>query len=173
MSDKNDPSAASPGNPQTPLEQDVELLEALEVKMRAALDARGAEDHAEAEKIYQAILRDEPRLAEPRLELSHMAAMREDWPEAQEQARTAVDCLRRGGAWTVDLKADELLSFSLNLLGEVMVRSVEEGDLFLTDRPRFVEIWNEANGYFLEAVELNAENEDARRNTTRYRRLDP
>ena len=83
----------------------------------------------------------------------------------------AVDILRSGGQWTDDVGADALLSFALNLQGEVLVRELEEGDLFLVDKEAFAQLWNGASLLFAEACELDADNEDARRNRSRYRAL--
>lgn len=153
------------------MEVDHEQLMALEPKMRRALNAREQGNNAEARKLFGAILKEEPRLAEPRLELAHMAALTEDWDEAQSQARLAVEILKRGGQWTHDVEPKVLLGFALNLLGELMVRPLEEGDLFLTDRPRFDACWNEASVLFGLAMAADPSNVDARRNATRYRRL--
>lgn len=153
------------------LEADRDQLKSLEKKMRRAVELRldGSDD--KAREIFEEILKQEPRLAEPRLELAHMAALAARWEEAQEQARLAVDILRRDGQWTEDVEPGRLLGFALNLLGEIIVRPLEEGDLFLTDRPSFDASWNEAATMFAAALEIDPENEDARRNGTRYRPL--
>lgn len=150
---------------------DQEVLDALAPKMVAALEARRAGEDSVAEKLLRDILRNEPRLAEPRLELAHLAAEREQWEEARTQAELAVTTLRAGGQWTLDVEPPALLSFALNLLGEVIVRWLEEGDLLLRDRPEFTRRWNEAAGLFADACRLDGTNDDARRNQTRYRPL--
>ncbi len=149
-----------------------ETLVQLAPKMAKALDLRRAGQDAKAEKLLREILLAEPRLAEPRLELAHMAALREDWEEAQEQAQEAVDLLSRGGQWNEDLPPEALMSFALNLLGEVLVRPLEEGDLLLQDREGFIAIWNRAATAFASAVELVPDSEDAKRNRARYRPIE-
>lgn len=153
------------------LEADRAVIEALEPKMRAALAHRQAGREPEAERLLREIVRADPRLPEPRLELSYLAALREDWLEAEAQGRMAVRLLRSGGQWVADLQPSALLSFALNLLGETLVRPLEEGDLFLVDRPAFVRVWNEAAALFDEAATLDPASEDARRNLARYRPL--
>ena len=86
------------------IKADAEQLAGLEPKMMEAMAARAAGKDDIAKTIFEEILRGEPRLAEPRLELAHMAALVEDWDEAQTQARLAVDILRRGGQWTEDVE---------------------------------------------------------------------
>jgi len=147
-------------------------LEALKPLMQQAMALREEGKDEEASKMLREILRAEPRLAEPRLELSHIAAAASDWPEAENQARMAVDALRSGGQWTLDLEPGQILSFALNLLGEVVVRDLEEGDLLMVDRPLFVTRWNEASNCFREALEQDNANRDARTNCIHYRPMD-
>jgi tetratricopeptide (TPR) repeat protein len=154
------------------MQVDRDQLAALEPKMRMAMTAREQGKEGEARELFEAVLKEDPRLAEPRLELAHMAALTEDWDEAQTQARLAVEILKRGGQWTQDVEPAVLLGFAINLLGELVVRPLEEGDLFLTDRPRFDAGWNEASQLFAQALKADPENVDARRNATRYRPLE-
>jgi len=161
---------SEPGNDNMD-EPEVHLQE-LGPQLEQALALRGAGKDEEAIVLLREILKAEPRLAEPRLELSHIAASASDWREAEAQARLAVDTLRGGGQWTLDLEANELLSFALNLLGEVVVRGLEEGDLLMTNRPEFVERWNEASGFFREALEGDNSNKDARSNCIHYRPME-
>jgi hypothetical protein len=153
------------------LDTDRALTEALEPKMKAALALREAGQNAKAADVLREIIHADPRLPEPRLELAHVAASRDDWEEAQTQARMGVSLLRAGGQWTADLPPSTLLAFAINLLGETVVRPLEEGDLFLVDQPAFVVAWNEAATLFQEAATLDPASEDARRNQARYRPL--
>jgi hypothetical protein len=153
-------------------DQESATLQSLQPKMTKALHLRQAGKDDAALKVLREILAAEPRLAEPRLELAHIAALREDWAEAELQATEAIRALRAGGQWTTEVDPRSLLSFALNLLGEIVVRPLEEGDLFLTDRPRFVRTWNRASVLFGEASKLDPDNEDARRNLTRYAPLE-
>ncbi len=173
MSEQDDGGMPPGGDTAEMLEaRDSEVLATLEPKMRAAMKLREEGKDAAAETLLRAILRGEPRLAEPRLELAHILAVRGAWADAQEQARMAVDILRNGGQWTDDVGPNALLSFALNLQGEVQVRELEEGDLFLVDKEEFTQLWNGASVLFTEACELDGDNEDARRNRTRYRALE-
>jgi len=151
---------------------DQSVLDALTPKMQNALALHQDGQNDRAEKLFREILRSEPRLAEPRLELAHLALGRGDWQEAQEQARLAVTTLLAGGQWTIDIEPAPLLSFSMNLLGETLVRAIESDDLFLRDRARFEAIWNEASALFIQAKVLDPTNDDARRNAVRYRPIE-
>ena len=171
--DPSQPEGLSEEESNQMIKADAEQLAELEPKMMEAMSARAEGKDGAAKAIFEDILKAEPRLAEPRLELAHIAAVAEDWDEAQTQARLAVDILRRGGQWTEDVEPRALLAFALNLLGELIVRTLEEGDLFLTDRARFQMTWNEAAAIFDEALEVDPECVEARRNRTRYRKLEP
>ncbi len=140
----------------------------LEKHFTKGLQLRAAEDDSAAREVFEKILKQEPRLAEPRLELAHIHLLSERFDDAHEHARLAVSTLRAGGQWTRDVEPTALLSFALNLLGETVARALEEGDLFLTDRPEFTRRWNRAAGHFAEAAEVDPTNEDALRNRTRF-----
>ena len=152
-----------------PLLQSDPRLPGLAKSMQKALKLREKGENARATTLFREILLAEPRLAEPRLELAWLAAEASDWDEAEQQARMAVEILEAGGQWNDDLSPPQLLAFALTMLGEVIVRPLEEGDLFLVDREGFTRRWNEAAELFSKAVELDGENEDARRNRSRYR----
>ena len=144
-------------------------LDLLAPRMMQAMQLRREGKDDAAVEVLNDVLRAEPRLAEARLELCHIAASKGDWDEAEGQGRFAVETLRGGGQWTLDLEADELLSFALNLVGEVIVRCLEEGDLLMDDRPAFVVRWNEASNLFRESLERDNSNKDARTNCIHYR----
>jgi len=141
----------------------------LGVKLQKAMELRAAGDLVKAHKLLREILLVDPRLAEPRLELAHIAAGREDWDEAEEQARAAVELLQNGGQWTAGIPPLKLQSFAVNLLGEVIYRSLEGGDLVFRDKAKFDLRWNEAAALFAAALQLDSENEDARYWTSHVR----
>lgn len=140
-------------------------------RLQRAFTLRQQGQTEEATRILREILTVEPRLAEPRLELAAIAAEVEDWDEAEQQARQAVVALRAGGQWTADVSGSELLAFALNLLGEVIIRPLQDSDGFLQDRARYEARWNEAATLFEAAVAADPTLDDARRNRSRYRRL--
>lgn len=133
----------------------------LGAKLQKAMEFRAAGDAEQAHKLLREILITDPRLAEPRLELAGIAAGREDWDEAEEQARAALGLLRSGGQWTAAVSPLKLQSFATNLLGEVIYRSLECGDLMFRDAAKFDLRWNEAATLFAAALQLDPENEDA------------
>lgn len=150
------------------LESNEAHLVALEESFRKAMQLLQNEDDSGARALFEKILQDEPRLAEPRLELAHMDLLAGRHEEAETQARLALATLQAGGQWTKDVEPPILLSFAKNLLGETIARSLEEGDLFLTDQHAFTRRWNEASRIFGDAARLDPTNEDALRNLTRF-----
>ncbi len=151
-----------------PFDHPEEHLEAQIARWEQAMALRSAGQDDKAEALLREILKAEPRLAEPRLELVHIHAGRSEWQEAQAQAQFAIGVLRAGGQWLEALEPDVLLSFALNLLAEVLVRPLEEGDLFLEDRAAFSAQWNRAAVLFQEAHRLDPTNSDAAANLHRY-----
>jgi tetratricopeptide (TPR) repeat protein len=131
-------------------------------KLEKAMELRAAHDLEGARSLLREVLLSDPRLAEPRLELAHIAATVEDWEEAEEQARAAVHLLRSGGQWTAAMAPKVLQAFATNLLGEVIYRSIEDGELMFRDEAAFTERWNEAAALFAAAHALDPSNDDAR-----------
>jgi tetratricopeptide (TPR) repeat protein len=69
---------------------------------------------------FREILRLEPRLAEPRLELGRIHLEMGQLEEAESQAREALRILEAGGQWTDDVPENVLLGMAWSLLGEVL-----------------------------------------------------
>ena len=158
----SDPKSAVSPAPVDPTVAPEHHLVPLGTRLETAFTLRGDGKNDEAEEILRDVLRTDPRLAEPRLELAHIAAARQDWEEAIEQARAAVAILRGGGQWTADLQPAQMLSFGINLLAEVIYRELQDGDLIFRDPAAFAARWNEAAALFEEAVRTDPRNEDAR-----------
>ncbi len=128
-----------------------------------AMQARQQDDDAGARDLLKSILRAEPRLAEPHLELAHMEIEAGDLDEAEERIRLAIGLLEAGGQWVADLGEDAMLSFAHNLLGEVLFRRADELATDLEPQA-FDELWNEAAAAFGRALELDPDNAEASRN---------
>lgn len=137
-------------------------------RFEQGLELRRKGDTKGAQKAFQDILRAEPRLAEPRLELAHIATDAGDWEEAEAQARQSVEILRSGGQWIDSLQPQELLSFATNLLGEIIVREIEDSDTLIDDAEALQARWNEAATLFAAALLAWPTNTDAKRNSHRY-----
>lgn len=143
----------------------------LEAMWQNALTAREQGRDEDAEKLLSELLRTEPRIAEAHLELAQMSVLKEDLEEAEARAREGVRILRSGGQWILAVSEEVMLAFALNLLGEVLVRRAQGDEMFLTKRPEFVSIWNEAAVVFEEAEKLDPDSEDIRYNRTHVQRV--
>ncbi len=147
---------------------DPERREELEQLWLEAMEARHAGRDGEARGLFEELLRLEPRLAEPRLELAHMHVEAGELEEAEEHARLAVTTLSSGGQWIDDLPGEQIESFARNLLGEILFRRAEavgpDGDA-----ERFDVLWEEAARLFARAAALDPGNDEARRNAFHVR----
>ena len=81
----------------TPVDSSEDLLAALAPRFLAALELRVAGDVEGATKELQELLKREPRLPEPRLELAHIHLEAVRLPEAETEAREALKWLVQGG----------------------------------------------------------------------------
>ena len=108
-------------------------------------------------------------MAEPRLELAHIALEREDVAEAEEQARYAVSLLEAGGQWTREIDPPLLMAYAYNLLGEILIASLEATEDKVENRKAYVETWNEAAGLFQKAAEEDGDDDRIAENAARYR----
>ena len=142
-------------------ETEEDALQALGVRFLAALAAkdRGQIDAAEDE--LRAILRIEPRLAEPRLELARILLDTDRLPEADDHAREALEVLEGGGQWVEDVPGPVLLAMAHALLAEVVRRKADEDDVIFGDPAAFRAMIDEAKRHFARAAELDPSEEYA------------
>lgn len=123
------------------------FLQGMELKRNGALD--------DAEDVYRAITRIEPRLAEPHMELAHILLETDRLGEAEEHAREALEHLRRGGPWTDDLPAKTVESMCHALVAEVLRRRADEDDVIFGDPAVFKKMVDDAKHHFEEAARLD------------------
>lgn len=144
------------------------ILDHLGEQLDQAMDLRLDGKTDEAEKILRDILETEPRLAEPRLELAHIALQKKNLEEAENQARYAVELLRSYGPWTLSLTAKQLLSYALTLHASVLSTILNASEDALEDPEALIAQWNEIASLFAEAAELDPKNETATELADRY-----
>lgn len=130
-------------------------LEALSKRFMAALRAKekGKLDLAEDE--LRAILKTEPRLAEPRMELARLMLDSDRLDEAEPMAREALEQLKSGGRWTDEVPENVLLALAHALLAEILRRHADEDDVIFGDPERFRSIVAESQSLFAEAAKLD------------------
>ncbi len=148
------------------------ILASLETKFLDAMEALRDSRQRDAEKLLREIVRAEPRLPEPHMELAVLSYGSGDLESAVDEARMAVELLDKGGQWSEDLPPNVMNSHARNLLGEILVELAQSDDVVF-DKERFADLWNEACSHFRLAYEGDPNNEDARRNALLHQPVDP
>jgi tetratricopeptide (TPR) repeat protein len=138
-----------------------DLLTDLAPRFLAALELRVAGDVEGATKELQELLKLEPRLPEPRLELSHIHLEAGRLPEAESEAREALKWLLQGGQWVEDLSEKQALSVAHGLLGEILREKALLDEVVFGDEEEFRGIVVESTHHFTMAAELDPENKHA------------
>ena len=134
-------------------------LEALGAKFLAALGRKEAGDLDGAEEDLRAVLRGEPRLAEPHMELGRILLDTDRLVEAEAHAREGLDHLAASGPWTEDLPADVVKALAHALLAEILRRRADEDDVLFGDPDRFHAMIAESKEHFAKAADLDPRDE--------------
>ncbi len=135
-----------------------EHLKGLEETFLRGLDARSKSDVDKATELFREVLRGEPRLAEPRLELATLLIEGGQLDEALEQAREAVRILDSGGQWTMDVPGNVLRSLAWETLGEALRRTADQDTVVFGDPDVWRGYMAEAKVAFKNAATLDPDN---------------
>lgn len=136
-------------------------LKGLGDRFLLALAAREKNDIDAAAELLRSILRVEPRLAEPQMELARVLMESEQLEEAEEYAREAVKILEGGGQWTEDLPENVVLSAAWGILAEILRRKADTDEIVFGEADAFKALMDETRAAFLRAAELDPTNEHA------------
>lgn len=143
------------------VERDEDHLAPLAVRFLTALERRRAGQVDRAADDLRAILRVEPRLAEPHLELASIHLALEQPERGVDHAREAVRLLESGARWSEDLPEHVVKSLAYNLLGEAL-RKVADQDSVVFGDPEVWKGWMaEAKEAFRRAAALDPDNAHA------------
>lgn len=136
-------------------------LEGLPELFMEAMSARQRGDVDRALDRLSEVLRREPRLAEPRLELGriHLDAGRLE--DAEAQTREGLAILERGGQWLETLPAAELLSLAHGQLAEVLRQRADSDEVIFGDPEVWRALLAESQRHFAQASELDPQNSHA------------
>lgn len=145
----------------TDLPEDDPRLAALEPRFLAALSRREAGDLDAAEEELRSILRVEPRLPEPHLELSRILLDTDRLDDAEVHAREALRLVEAGGQWTDEIPEEVLQSLVHATLAEVLRRRADDDDVIFGDEHTFRALVDEARRHFARAAELDPRDETA------------
>ena len=134
-------------------------LEALGAAFMAALQVKEAGKLDKAEEAFTQILKEEPRLPEPRMELARILLDTDRLTDAEEHARTALDHLEAGGQWTDILPEHQVKAIAHALLAEVLRRRIDEDDVIFGDPADFKRLLEESKSHFAKAHALDPSDE--------------
>jgi len=137
------------------------VLEGLQTRFLQALEARRSNDIDGAAELLRGILVVEPRLAEPRIELSQVLLGANQPSEAEEQLREAIRILETGGQWVDDVEEDTLLSIAYGSLGEALRRQADSDEVVFGDPRIFENLTCQARAAFDKAAALDKDNTHA------------
>lgn len=136
-------------------------LDGLDQRFLAALAARRQGDLDSAAELLLSILKVEPRLAEPHLELASILLDTDQVTEAELHADEAVRLLESGPPWTDDLPAPVLKSLAWGMLGEALRRQADSDAVVFGDPREFELLMGRARSAFSKAAALDPENAHA------------
>ena len=134
-------------------------LEALEPRFLDALRASAAGDIDTAEDELREIVKVEPRLPEPHMELARLLLDTGRLEEAEAHVREALTHLESGGQWTDELPENVVLALANALLAEVLRQRADQDDVIFGDPEQFKAMLDEAQMRFRTASSLDPRDE--------------
>lgn len=147
MTELSDPTALS--------DAEREVLDRLAPAFLEALALREAGHVDRAEERLLDLLKVEPRLPEPRMELARILLDTDRVSEAEPHAREALRQLEAGGQWTDDLPEHVVTSMAHALVAEILRRRIEDDDVVFGDPETFRALVSEAKAHFQAAATLD------------------
>ena len=136
-------------------------LDGLGEQFLGALKCMQSGDVDAAAEKFQRILRAEPRLAEPRIELARILIETKQIREAEAELREAIRILESQGQWLDTLPENQVTSIAFGLLGEALRCLSESDEVVFGDREEWRAIVDEAHAAFRKARELDPTNSHA------------
>ena len=143
------------------IDPEATALEALGSRFLHALQWKDAGNVDKAEEALRALCADEPRLAEPRMELARLLLDTDRLDDALDQAREALDQLGRTGVWTEEIPENVVKGVCHALLAEILRRQADEDDVIFGDPDRWRAILAESREHFEKAAALDPSDEYA------------
>lgn len=142
-------------------DREQQLLQELEPRFMRAIEAKDAGKLDVAEDEFRAILRVEPRLAEPRMELARILLDTDRIEEAEDHAREALEQLEMGSQWTEEIPGHVVMALCHALLAEVLRRRIEDDDVVFGSAERYQALLEESRSHFEKAAKLDPSDEYA------------
>ncbi len=142
-----------------PSDIDNNHLQALETDFLQAMTLKEAGKVDDAEERLRSILKKEPRLPEPRMELARIMLDTDRLSEAEEHAVIALEDLQKSGPWTKMLEDEVVLSLCHALVAETLRRRADEDDVIFGDPDAFRELVKRSQVHFAQAASLDPSDE--------------
>jgi len=136
-------------------------LEGLDEQFLSGIQCMQQGDVDSAAEHFRRILKVEPRLAEPRMELARILMETSQLQEAEDEIREAIRILESGGQWIEDLEPNQVLSVGYGLLAEILRTRSQSDDAVFGDPEVWKRLVEEAHAVFRKARELDPKNAHA------------
>jgi Tfp pilus assembly protein PilF len=130
-------------------------IEPMQALFMAAMEHRQVGHAKKAESCLLEILKNEPRLPEPHLELAHIYHGMELLEEAKTHIDQAVQFLENGGQW-LDLPENEILAMAYLIQGEIYRSLADLDEVVFGDQAVYVDYVNRAKNAFTKANHLDS-----------------
>ncbi len=104
---------------------------------------------------FAGLLKLEPRLAEPRLEIARIYLEMGRLDDAEAEAREAIRILEAGGQWTEDIPENVLAALAWALLGEILKEKAASDEVVFGDPGVFTAFLEQSRFAFARAAELD------------------
>ncbi|MFT6146105.1 MAG: tetratricopeptide (TPR) repeat protein [Myxococcota bacterium] len=144
-----------------PLDAEQAELDRLSGIFITALSAKEQGKFDAAEELLRDILRSEPRLAEPHMELARILLDTDRLKPAESEAREALDQLSATGPWLDEIPGATVHAIAHALLAEVLRRRADEDEVIFGDPEVFTGLLDEARKHFDLARKLDPSDEYA------------
>ena len=114
-----------------------------------------------AAESFRRILKAEPRLAEPRIELARILLETTQLKDAEAEIREAIRILESGGQWIENISPNQLQSVAYGILAEVLRVMSQSDEAVFGDPESWRKLVDEAHAVFKKARELDPDNAHA------------
>ncbi len=136
-----------------------EAIEPMQALFMAAMEHRQQGHTKKSEICLLEIVKKEPRLPEPHLELAHIYFSIEQLDDARSHIEQAVEYLENGGQW-LDVPEKELLSMAYLIQGSIYRSLADQDEVVFGEQPVYIEYINRAKNAFNKANLLDPSNQE-------------
>ena len=125
-------------------------IEPMQALFMAAMEHRQHSNPKKAEACLLEIVKKEPRLPEPHLELAHIYCAQEQFEDARIHIEQSVQYLENGGQW-LELPENEILAMAYLIQGEIYRSLADLDEVVFGDQSVYIEYVNRAKNAFKKA----------------------